>query len=291
MGIGLLITSVEQGLVYAILGMGVYITNQILKIADLSVEGSFPLGAFIFARFVIAGYNPIISTAFAFIFGTLAGLMTSVFFTKFKINSLLSGILTMNILYSINIRINDTSNIPLYNYPSVFEYKEVIAVLLIIVIAIKIIMDWFLKTEIGYLLIATGDNETLVRSLGQNSDNLKVLGLMLANGLIALSGALMGQLLGFVDVTMGKATIVVALSAIIIGQTLLRNVKFLKPTTRVIIGAIIYKIIGGVALDMGLKPSDLSAINATILIVFLIYNNFFRDLFNREFKRKEKENA
>lgn len=292
MGIGLLTTSIEQGLVYAILAMGVYITSEILKIADLSVEGSFPLGAFIFARFVIAGHDPVLATVAAFLFGTLAGLMTSIFFTKFKINSLLSGILTMNILYSVNIRINNTSNVPLYGYPSLFEHAATIPVLIAIVIGLKLLMDWFLRTEIGYLLVATGDNETLVKSLGKNSDNLKIMGLMLANGLIALSGALMGQLLGFVDVTMGKATIVVALSAIIIGQTLFRKAKVLKPTTRVIIGAIIYKIIGGIALDMGLRPSDLTAINATILIVFLVYNNFFVDLFNREFKRKgEGEHA
>lgn len=292
MGVGLLTTSVEQGLIYAILAMGIYITNEILKIADLSVEGSFPLGAFIFARFVIAGVNPVTATIAAFFFGMLAGLLTSIFFTKLKINSLLSGILTMNILYSVNIRINDASNIPLYSYSSVFEHAATIPVLIAIVLGLKLLMDWFLKTEVGYLLVATGDNETLVRSLGKNSDHLKIMGLMLANGLIALSGALMGQLLGFVDVTMGKATIVVALSAIIIGQTLFRKAKFLKPTTRVVIGAIIYKIIGGIALDTGLRPSDLSAINATILIIFLVYNNFFVDLFNREFKKKgEGEHA
>lgn len=292
MGIGLLTTSIEQGLVYAILAMGVYITSEILKIADLSVEGSFPLGAFIFARLVIAGQDPVLATLAAFFFGSLAGLMTSIFFTKFKINSLLSGILTMNILYSINIRINDTSNVPLYGHPSIFDHAATIPVLIATVIGLKLVMDWFLKTEIGYLLVATGDNETLVKSLGKNSDHLKTMGLMLANGLIALSGALMGQLLGFVDVTMGKATIVVALSAIIIGQTLFRKAKILKATSRVVIGAIIYKIIGGLALNMGLRPSDLTAINATILIVFLVYNNFFLDLFNREFKKKgEGEHA
>jgi len=277
---GLIQTSIEQGLIFAILGMGVYLTNKVLKMADLSVEGSFPFGAFVFAKFLLMGVNPILASLLAFAFGSLAGLLTAIFFTKFKINSLLSGILTMNILYSVNLRINDKSNIPLYNHDLIFDLGPRLLILIIIAILVKILLDLFLKTELGYLLVATGDNESLVKSLGQNSDNYKILGLMLSNGLIALSGALMAQLQGYVDSQMGKGTLVVALAAIIIGDTILRKSSLIKSTTRAIIGAVIYKLIGGFAIDLGLKPTDLSAINAIIVVIFLLYNNFAVDFLN-----------
>lgn len=283
---GLIQTSIEQGLIFAILGMGIFITNKILNMADLSVEGSFPLGAFIFAKFLLMGLDPIVSTLLAFAFGTLAGLLTAIFFTKFKINSLLSGILTMNILYSLNLRINNRSNIPLGDHKLIFDLGPRLLILIIIVVLVKILLDLFLKTEVGYLLVATGDNESLVKSLGQNSDNYKLLGLMLSNGLIAMSGALMAQFQGYVDAQMGKGTLVIALAAIIIGDTLFRNVSILKSTSRAIIGAIVYKIIGGVAIDLGLPPTDLSAINATIVVVFLLYNNFAIDFINKLKARK-----
>lgn len=278
---GLVQTSIEQGLIFAILGMGVFITNKILKMADLSVEGSFPFGAFIFAKFLLMGLNPITSTVLAFLFGSLAGLVTAIFFTKFKINSLLSGILTMNILYSVNLKINNRSNIPLSNQDLIFDMGPRLLILIGITLLVKFLIDLFLKTELGYLLVATGDNESLVKSLGQDSHRMKIMGLMLSNGLIALSGALMAQLLGYVDAQMGKGTLVVALAAIIIGDTIMKNSSLLKSTSRAIIGAIIYKLIGGFAIDLGLEPNDLSAINATIVIAFLLYNNFFTDFLNK----------
>ncbi len=282
----LLMTSFEQGLIFSILAMGVFITNKILKIADLSVEGTFPFGAFIFAKFLLMGVSPIVSTLLAFLFGTLAGLMTATFFTKLKIRPILAGILTMNIFYSINLRLNGKSNIPLFNNDLIFDLGPKIAILIGIIIFVKLLMDWFLKTEIGYLLIATGDNESLVKSLGKNSDNFKILGLMLSNGLIAMSGALMAQSQGFVDITMGRSMIVVALASIIIGDTIFSKSEKLKPTTRAIIGAVLYKIIGGIAIDLGLESTDLEAINAIIVVLFLTYNNFFTDILDK-FKNKE----
>jgi len=136
------------------------------------------------------------------------------------------------------------------------------------------LMDIFLKTEVGYLLIATGDNETLVKSLGENSNKYKLIGLMLSNGLVSLSGALMSQYQGFAEITMGTGIIVVAIASIIVGDTVLRNRRFLKSTTRAIMGALIYKFIGAVAIDLGLAPTDLKAINAIIVIIFLSYNTF-----------------
>ncbi len=286
----LIITSIEQGLIFGVLAMGVILTYKILDIADLSVEGTFPLGAFIFAKFISSGMGSIPSTVLAFVFGSLAGLLTATLFTKLRIKPLLSGILTMTILYSVNLKINGKSNIPLFSQDSIFDLGSTMVILVIIVLGIKILMDLFLKTETGYLLIATGDNEALVKSLGQNSNKYKVLGLMLGNGLVALSGALMAQIQGFADITMGNSIIVVALASIIVGDAIRKNSDTIRLTSRAIIGAIIYKIIGGIAIDLGLEPSDLKAISAIIVIIFLSYNNFFGDVVGLK-KKGEKKDA
>ena len=275
----IILTSVEQGLIFGILAMGVFITYKILDMADLSVEGTFPFGAFLFAKFISLGINPILSTLLACLFGSLAGLLTTLLFTQLKIRPILAGILTMTILYSVNLKINGRSNIPLFDYDSVFDLGSTLLVLFIIALLVKVLLDLFLKTETGYLLIATGDNEALVKSLGENCNKYKLIGLMIANGLVALSGALMAQHQGFVDITMGASIIVVALASIIIGDTIKKKSSLLKSTTRVIIGAIIYKIIGGIAIDLGLNPDDLKAVNAFIVIAFIAYNNVALDLF------------
>ncbi len=283
----LILTAVEQGLVFSILAIGVYITYKILDFADLSVEGTFPFGAFIFARFITLGVSPVLSTLLSFLFGALAGLITYTLNIKLKIKALLSGILTMTLLYSINLRINGKSNVGLFNYPSIFDNMEVIVVMIAIVIIIKILMDLFLKTEIGYLLIATGDNETLVKSLGENCNKYKLIGLMLSNGLVALSGSLMAQFQGFAEITMGSSIIVVALASVIIGDSVFKNSRKLKGTTRAIIGAITYKIIGAYAIDLGLEATDLKAISALIVIIFLSYNTFSPGLLNIRKSKKE----
>lgn len=285
----LILTAIEQGLVFSILAIGVFITYKILDFADLSVEGTFPFGAFIFARFITLGISPILSTLLSFMFGTLAGLITYTLNIKLKIKALLSGILTMTLLYSINLRINGKSNVGLFNYRSIFDNTEVIIIMIIIVAIVKILMDLFLKTEVGYLLIATGDNETLVKSLGENCNKYKLIGLMLSNGLVALSGGLMAQFQGFADITMGTSIIVVALASIIIGDTVFRNSRKLRGTTRAIIGAVTYKIIGAVAIDIGLEPTDLKAISALIVIIFLSYNTFSPGLL--KIKKQKKEGA
>lgn len=269
----LIVTSLEQGLILSILAMGTFITYKILDIADLSAEGSFPFGAFIFAKFISIGINPIISTLLAFLFGSLAGLLTSILFTKLKIKPLLSGILTMTILYSINLNINGKANIPLFSYSSIFNLGSTLFILIIIVLFIKIILDQFLKTETGYLLIATGDNESFIRSLGENSNKYKIIGLMISNGLIALSGALTAQIQGFADITMGSSIIVVALASIIIGDVIKKSSSRIKNTTGVIMGAVFYRFIGSFVLELGLDPTNLKAISAIIVILFISYNN------------------
>lgn len=270
----LILTSIEQGLIFSVLAIGVIITIKILDFADMSVEGTFPMGAFIFAKFITTGFSPIISTLLTFILGTLAGLLTYTLNIKLRIRALLSGILTATILYSLNLRLNGRSNIGLTSYDSIFDGFRPVIVLILIVLAVKILMDLFLRTEVGYLLIATGDNETLVKSLGENSNKYKLIGLMLSNGLVSLSGALMAQYQGFSEISMGTGIIVVAIASIIVGDTVLRNSKILKMTTRAIMGALIYKFIGALAIDLGLAPTDLKAINAAIVIIFLSYNTF-----------------
>lgn len=275
--LGLFTTSLEQGLIFSILAIGVFITYKVLDIADLTVEGSFPLGAFIFAKMITSGLDPVTSTVAAFISGLFAGYLTSFWYLKMKINALLSGILTMTILYSINFRTNGKANVSLFGFPSLFDYVPnntwfMILFLLVIVSVIKLILDRYLVTESGYLLKAVGDNETLVRSLGVDSNRYKILGLSLSNGLVALSGALMAQNQGFSDLTMGNAIIVTALASIIIGDTLLPKSNILKNTTRAISGAISYKLIIGIALFVGLTPSDLKAISAIIVILFIAIN-------------------
>jgi putative ABC transport system permease protein len=270
----LILTSIEQGLIFSVLAIGVIITFKILDFADMSVEGTFPMGAFIFAKFITSGFSPVLSTLLTFILGTLAGLLTYTLNIKLRIRALLSGILTATILYSLNLRLNGRSNIGLTSYDSIFDGFRPVIVLILIVLAVKILMDLFLKTEVGYLLIATGDNETLVKSLGENSNKYKLIGLMLSNGLVSLSGALMAQYQGFSEISMGTGIIVVAIASIIVGDTILRNSKILRMTSRAIMGALIYKFIGALAIDLGLAPTDLKAINAAIVIIFLSYNTF-----------------
>ncbi len=268
--------SIVMGLIFSVLTIGVFITFKILDFPDMSVEGTFPLGAFVYAKALTLGMNSVSAMFLALAAGSIGGLITYVLYRKFKIQSILSGILTMTFLYSVNLRITGTSNITFFEYKTVFQIFENIpkmAILLIIVLVIKVLMDSFLKTEKGYLLLATGDNETLVKSLGKNPDKYICLGLMISNALAALAGSLMAQSNGYADITMGQTIIVSALASITIGDAFLKNVGIVKRTTRAIFGAIIYRIIYGIAIHIGLEPSDLKGITAIIVVAFILYNN------------------
>lgn len=286
---GVLVASLEQGLIFSLLAIGVMLTFKVLDIADLSVEGTFPLGAFIFAKMATSNFNPIIGTSLAFVSGCLAGGLTYLLYKKINIAALLSGILTMTILYSVNLKITGKSNVPLFKHSNIFEIfgENKILVLVIIVLLVKFIMDWFFKTEKGYLLTVTGDNEDLVKALGENPNKYTLLGLVLSNGFVSLSGALMAQSQNFIDIAMGQGIIVTALASIIIGDTIIKGSKKLKLTTRAILGAIIYKVIFGIAIHYGLDPNDLKAVTAFIVIGFIAYNNFTATKLNtfKTFKR------
>lgn len=295
MNLGL--SAIEQGLIYSILAMGVYISYKILKISDLSVEGSFPFGALLFAKLASSGLDPVISTISIFLIGSIVGLMTALIHIGLKIEALLAGILTMTMMYSINLKLNGSPNVSLVNNSLLFDFSftgnellDRIIVLLFIVLLIKILIDTYLKTESGYMLITTGDNKSLVKTLGQSSNKYIIIGLMLANGLVALSGSLQAQSNRFADITMGQSIIVDALASIIIGDTIFRKLN-LKGSTRAILGAIIYRIIGAIAIDRGLVPQDLKLVKGLIVILFIAYNNVYENIKNRRISKRRVEDA
>ena len=278
------INALEQGLLFALVAMGVYITYKILDFPDLSVDGTFPLGASISAALLINGVNPWISILIATIGGAIAGSITGFLHVKLKISNLMSGILVMMGLYSVNLRIMGKSNIPLFNTNYIFKSTAVnsIFIILAIVVVVKIILDLFLKTKAGFLLTAVGDNEQVVSSLGVNKNLVKVLGLAISNGLVSLAGALTAQHQGFSDVTMGTGIVVMGLAAVIIGVSIFGKISFIKVTTLSIFGAIIYKLVIAVALWMKLNPNDLKILTAVLVAIALAANN---NVF--KFKRKK----
>lgn len=267
------INVLEQGLLFGIVAIGVYITYKILDFPDLSVDGTYPLGAAICAALLVKDVNPWLAVLVATIGGAIAGLATALLNVKLKITNLMSGILVMIGLYSINLMVMGQSNIPLFNTKSIFTGKYNIIIIIIIALVVKIAFDLFLKTKLGNLLIAVGDNEQLVTSLGINKNNIKVLGLMISNGLVALSGALTAQYQGFSDASMGTGVVVMGLAAVIIGASIFKKVSFMKYTTISIFGAIIYKLAIAMALKFGLNPNYLKLMTAVIVIIALSLNS------------------
>lgn len=264
----------EQGLIFSIVALGVYITYKILDFPDMSVDGTFPLGAAVAAVCLSKGFNPLAACAAAFLAGCIGGLITGVLHVKLRINNLLSGILVMFALYSINLRIMSKSNIPLFGVKTLFSGS--IAPVIIIALfaaAVKIALDFFLKTKLGFVLIATGDNEQLVTMLGVNKDNIKILGLILANGIAAMAGAIMAQYQGYSDVGMGTGTVVTGLAAVTLGFAIFKRLRIVKPTTMALSGSIIYKGAIALALKLGFAATDLKLITAAIVIIALSMNS------------------
>ncbi|ASS74654.1 ABC transporter permease [Tumebacillus algifaecis] len=276
-----LLGSIESGLIFAFMALGVYLTFRILDFPDLTVDGSFTAGGAAAATLLAAGYHPLLSTVVAVAVGILAGSVTGLLHTKGKINPLLAGILTMIALYSVNLRIMGRANVPLLNEETlvtkvnatlvnVLGDLSLAAVMVVAVVVVKLGVDWFLRTEKGLMLRATGDNERMIRSFGANTDGAKVLGLALSNGLVALAGALMAQYQGFADVSMGIGMIVIGLASVIIGEAIFGRSSIARATAAVIGGAILYRLIVAFALQAGVNPSDLKLITALIVIFALI---------------------
>lgn len=265
-----LISVGTQGLILGLMVLGVYISYKLLDFPDMSVDGSFALGGAIIAISLKSGLSPVSGSLLAILAGLGAGLLTGILHVKIKISSLLSGILVMGILYSLNLRIMGRANIPLFNTNHIFKSNlSPIILALILVVLCKILLDQFLKTGLGYTLKAVGDNPQMVSSLGVEVSNIKILGLMLSNALISLSGSIMAQYQGFADVSMGIGTLVLGIASIIIGQTLLRKAKFLKQTSIILVGTIIYQFTIYFAMNLGMAATDLKMVTALVIILFL----------------------
>lgn len=271
--INFLLGIVEQGLIYAPLVLGVYITYKILDFPDLSVDGTFPLGAAVTAVLVVNGVDPILSCVIATLFGAIAGMITGMLHVHLKITNLLSGILMMTALYSVNLRIMGKANVPLLSQKTIFTgVVPSIVVALIVVIIIKVILDVYMKTYAGLSLRAVGANKQLVSSLGQNTGSITIRGLAIANALAALSGALMCQYQRFADVSMGSGTVVVGIASVILGLTIFSKVR-IQGSTAVVFGAIIYKASISIALKLGLPATDMKMISAVLFIIIIVLRN------------------
>ncbi len=274
----LIIPTIAQGLLWSVLAIGVYLTFRVLDVADLTVEGSFPLGAAVAAALLVDGWSPIPAIFVACFAGMLSGVVTGILTTRFKIPALLSGILTMIALYSVNLRVMGKANLPLLGVDTLFtqfgwisEDKQTVifAVGLVVVLLVGAFCYWFFGTEIGAAIRATGFNPNMIRANGVNTDVTVILGLLLSNGLVAISGALVAQSNGFADVGMGVGTIVIGLASVIIGEVLFGTPSFWRCLISVVLGSVVYRIVIAVVLQMGMPPNDLKLFTAILVAAAL----------------------
>lgn len=278
----ILISTLTQGLIYGFIAYGVFITYKILDFPDLTVDGSFPLGAAITAVTILKGVNPFLTILISFLCGALAGLVTGLIHVKFKVRDLLAGIITMTGLFSINLKIAG-SNLPIprsfdtiytafdFGGMPLMTKKLVIAIILIIIF--KLILDLYFKTKSGLLLRAVGDNQTLVTTLAKDNGFVKILGLVISNGLVAIAGCLVSQEQRAFSATMGTGQVVFGLAAVIIGTTIFKKLDFVKGTTAAIVGSILYKACIQITILLGLDANLLNLITALLFLVILILGN------------------
>lgn len=272
--------ALSQGILWGLMALGVYITFRLLDIADLTVDGSFATGGAVSAVCLVNGVNPVLALILSTIAGFIAGFVTGLLHTKCQIPAILAGILTQIGLYSINLRIMGRSNTPLLQYDNIFEGLEnltglsnnwiVLIIGLIVTVLVILILYWYFGTEIGSSIRATGNNEQMVRALGVNTNVTKTLGLMISNGLIALSGALVTQQQGYADVRMGIGAIVIGLASIVIGEVIFGHKgAFGTRLTSIVVGSVIYRIIVAVVLQLGLNTDDLKLLTAILVAIAL----------------------
>ncbi len=290
----LILSVLEQGLIYAVMAMGVYITYKILDFPDMTVDGSFPMGAAIAAAMISNDINPLATLPICFAAGILVGICTGIIHVKFGVRDLLAGIIMFTGLYSVNLRIAGKANLPIYNKVTIFEnaltkllpegiapYRKLL-IILILVLVVKFLLDWYLNTRSGFLLRAVGDNEHIVTAMGIDQGNVKILGLALANGMVALAGCVFAQQQRYFDISMGTGTAVIGLASVIIGTSLFKNLTFLRATSAVIIGSLVYKACVAVAIRY-MDSQDLKLVTAVLFLLILVIG--------RERKRKVKKNA
>ncbi|KRL88823.1 ABC transporter permease [Lactobacillus kalixensis] len=291
----LVTSTIGQGLLWGILALGLYLSFRILNFPDMTVEGTFPFGAAICVAALVRGVNPLLATFLAFLGGMLTGLVTGLLYTKGRIPILLAGILTMTGVYSINLRILGKANVGLLNQATLLNIKfleklpnnfPTIVIGLIFAILTIILLALFLNTDLGQAFIATGDNEKMARSLGINTDNMKILGLMLSNGLIGLAGGLLAQNGGYADVNMGIGTMVIGLAAIIIGEVVYGNLSLTARLVAVVVGSILYRLALLLVLQLGFSTNDFKLISAIILAVCLMLPLFQKKFNIRQLLKK-----
>ncbi len=292
----LLLSVLEQGMIYAIMALGVYITYKILDFPDLTVDGSFPMGAAITAVLISRDVNPLLTLPVCFAAGAGVGVLTGLIHVKLKVRDLLSGIIMMTALYTVNLRIAGKANLPIYNKTTIFDnslvnrifagelavFKTVIVILIITLVS-KYLLDWYLSTKSGMLLRAVGDNDRIITSLGVDKGLVKIVGLAIANGLVALGGCIFAQQQRYFDISMGTGTVVIGLASVIIGTSLFKKLTLLRVTSSVVIGSVLYKGCVALAISLGFESSDLKMITAVLFLAILVIG--------MERKRKVKVNA
>ncbi len=296
----LVISVFEQGMIYAIMALGMYITYKILDFPDITVDGSFPLGASLSAVLISQGMNPYLTLLLSFAAGLMAGTITGLIHVKLKVRDILASIIMMTALYSVNLRIAGKANLPIYNYDNIYNnsltnhllggalspYKNLIIIAIIVVI-VKCVLDWYLKTKSGYLLKAVGDNETLVTSMGIDKGKIKILGLAIANGLVSLSGSMFAQQQRFFDASMGVGTAVIGLASVIIGTALFGQISVFGFSISVILGSILYKGCVAAAIRIGLQSTDLKLVTAVLFLLILVLSSRIEKYQGRK-RRKER---
>ncbi|WP_281697929.1 ABC transporter permease [Acidaminococcus massiliensis] len=275
----LLLPTISQGLLWSLLALGVYITFRVLDIADLTVEGSFPLGASVAVTLLVKDVNPVTAILAAALAGGVAGVVTGLLHTKLRIPDLLAGILTMIALYSVNLRIMGKANISLLGKETAFTLVEsnlgvaysqaVLLVGLISCVLFSVLMYWFFGTEIGAAIRATGFNPQMIRAQGVDTNIMLLIGLFFSNALVAVAGSLVAQSNGFADVGMGVGTIVIGLASVIIGEVLFGTRSFKNSLISVILGSIVYRLVIAIVLQMGMPPNDLKLFTAVLVAIAL----------------------
>lgn len=277
--------AILQGLGYAAMGLGIYISLRIFNIPDITTDGSYTLGGVVTAVALTAGLNPLLVMVMCIVSGAIAGVCSGLIHTKLKVNALLSGILVMTALYSVNLSIMGRSNLPLMSENSIFnlfDFSESNTVnqtiiILILIITLVILMNWLLKTDFGIAMRATGNSEQMVRALGVNTNSMKIIGLAMANALTALSGYLLVQYQGFADINMGIGIVISGLAAVMIGEAIARitgSRKIIIQILAVVVGSIIFRLILAFTLTLGLNPNYLKLITALIVLVIVAMTRF-----------------
>lgn len=279
----LFLSVLEQGMIYGILALGVYITYKILDFPDLTVDGSFPFGAAITVRLITMGVPSIVTLPAAFLGGALVGICTGLIHVKLKVRDLLSGIIMMTALYTINLWVAGAGYVAIFNKSNIFDnavvnsilpaavgrFKTVI-IIFVITMAAKYLLDWYMSTKSGFLLRAVGDNDVIVTSLGVDKGLVKIVGLSIANGLVSLSGCIYAQQQRSFEISIGTGAVVIGLASVIIGTSIFKKVTFFRVTSSVIIGSLLYKACVALAMFAGIDANAIKLITAVLFLIILI---------------------